>query len=147
MFKKLLICSDGSRSALQAAECGADVAARYGAEVIIVTVFDPSRVHVPFTGIVGGPIDTMYDEGRYAEDVRLSIEKLTSEVVERAGVTYRTRCELGHPVERIVAAACDEGADLIVLGRRGLSTFQSLRLGSVSEGVLHQAHCPVLVIQ
>jgi len=41
----------------------------------------------------------------------------------------------------------DEKVDLIVMGSRGLGRFQRLLLGSVSEGVLHHAHCSILVVR
>jgi nucleotide-binding universal stress UspA family protein len=46
----------------------------------------------------------------------------------------------------ILDAAEQRGAGLIVLGARGLSTFQSLLLGSVSHGVTQHARLPVLIV-
>lgn len=53
----------------------------------------------------------------------------------------------GRAAEAILDAAASSGADLIVLGSRGLSAIQSLLLGSVSYRVAHEAGCPVLVIK
>jgi nucleotide-binding universal stress UspA family protein len=50
----------------------------------------------------------------------------------------------GHPVHVLTQAA--EGADLLIVGRRGGGGFASLRLGSVSRGVLHHAPCPVMIV-
>ena len=71
----------------------------------------------------------------------------TGAVFEKAGIPYRSRRELGHPVDRIVRTADDEQADLIVMGSRGIGGFERLLLGSVSEGVLRHAHCPVLTVR
>jgi len=50
-------------------------------------------------------------------------------------------------VETIVNQAVKENADLIIVGTRGLGGFKKLILGSVSNGVVSHAHCPVLVIR
>ncbi len=50
-------------------------------------------------------------------------------------------------VETIVNQAVRENADLIIVGTRGLGAFKKLILGSVSNGVVSHAHCPVLVIR
>ncbi len=53
----------------------------------------------------------------------------------------------GKAAEAILDAATSSAADLIVLGSRGLSTIQSLLLGSVSYRVAHESICPVLIIK
>ena len=55
------------------------------------------------------------------------------------------RSVLGNPPDEIVAAAKTTGAQLIVLGSRGLGPLQRLVLGSVSEGVLLHSECTVLI--
>ncbi len=147
MFNRILVCSDGSEHALAATRAAASLASKYGSQVVVVTVFDPSSVRPPFLGVVGGSLASTVDDGRYANEVQASVERVTGEILEERGVRYSVRRELGHPVDRLVAAVCDEEADLVVIGRRGLSMFQSLRLGSVSDGVMHHVHCPVLVVQ
>ncbi len=52
---------------------------------------------------------------------------------------------IGDPVAEIVGLAEDVGADLVIVGSHGRSRVGRLLLGSVSQGVLHGAHCPVLV--
>jgi nucleotide-binding universal stress UspA family protein len=53
----------------------------------------------------------------------------------------------GDPAEVIVDAAKEAGADLIVVGTRGLGTAERVLLGSVSTKVLHDAPCDVLVVR
>ena len=53
--------------------------------------------------------------------------------------------KIGHPAKVIADYAREIGADLIVMGARGLSALKNLYLGSVSLGAIAQASCPVLV--
>lgn len=52
----------------------------------------------------------------------------------------------GSPAEAIVEAASDSGVDLLVMGTHGLTGFQKLILGSVTEKVLHRVRVPLLVL-
>lgn len=65
-------------------------------------------------------------------------EKYPDVVVHRATVR-------GHPVAALVDSS--KGAELVVVGSRGRGGFAGLLLGSVSQGVLHHAHCPVMVVR
>jgi len=49
----------------------------------------------------------------------------------------------GHPPGVLIAKS--DGADLLVVGRRGLGGFRALLLGSVSSDVIHHGTCPVIV--
>lgn len=147
MFSKILICSDGSENALAAARTAARIAQQFKSDVTIVSVFDPASVPSAFMGEPGCAWGMATDLASYTEEVQRSVERDTGKVLDEVGMLYRNRRELGHPVDRIVAAARDEKADLIVMGRRGMSSFRSFLLGSVSDGVLHHAHCPVLIVQ
>ena len=55
--------------------------------------------------------------------------------------------EVGHPSERILAAAKENGADAIVLGSRGLSGIAEFFLGSVSSKIAQYAAIPVLIVK
>ena len=147
MFSKILVCTDGSAKAISAAHVAAEIAGKFGSKVVVLSVFDPSMIPAATVGIPGGPLETAVDSGRYADEIETAIEHDTGKVFDRAGVPYTSRRELGHPVDRIVSAAHDENADLIVLGSRGIGGFERLVLGSVSEGVLRHAHCPVLAVR
>lgn len=53
----------------------------------------------------------------------------------------------GEPRHVIASTAADWGAELVVVGARGLGAFRRLLLGSVSTAVVHHAPCPVLVVR
>ena len=63
-----------------------------------------------------------------------------------AGVEVETLATAGEPVHEILACAERLPADLIVMGTHGVSGFQHLVLGSVTEKALRKASCPVLTV-
>ena len=64
-----------------------------------------------------------------------------------AGVSAEFIQPSGNPGQTICDVASTWGADLIVVGRQGLSGLSELALGSVSNYVLHNASCSVLTVQ
>jgi nucleotide-binding universal stress UspA family protein len=147
MFSKILVCSDGSDKALEAAAVAAAIALKFGSQLILLNVYDPSVIPAATIGIPGGLLETTVSESCYAEEIQSGAERETGDVLHKAGAQFTARRELGHPVDRIVSTASDEKVDLIVIGSRGLGGFERLLLGSVSEGVLRHAPCPVLVVR
>lgn len=81
---------------------------------------------------------------------RAEVEKILDRAARelKTRVTRLTRSmPTGHPAREIVAAAASFDADLVVVGARGLGGMKRLLLGSVSERVLHDARCPVLIVK
>lgn len=146
MYKRILLCFDGSRASKNAALSAGNLAALTGADIKALIVFDPNSIPAPFIGAPGAGIETAVDRGAYAHTVMDSIEGDLIKEYENSDIHYSVRREIGHPVDRIIAVAKDENVDLIVLGRRGLGVEEEKILGSVSNGVLHLAHCAALVI-
>ncbi|MCS6776718.1 MAG: universal stress protein [Chloroherpetonaceae bacterium] len=146
MFQRILLASDGSDHALRAAEAAGQIASKFGAHVILLTVFNPPVIAPPF---LGGPEPIVDPQvlSQQAEEIQEAVERRTGEVLERHHCTYECRRESGHPVDQIVRVAEEERVDLIVMGSRGLGGLQSFLLGSVSDRVLHHAHCPVLIVR
>jgi nucleotide-binding universal stress UspA family protein len=86
---------------------------------------------------------------RLAEGLAAHAEGLVGSAVttlRAAGMTATSRVLQGHPAERIIAAAAEANADLIVVGSRGLTGLARMRLGSTARGVLHTALVSVLVV-
>src|ERR1044071_7422652 len=145
MFSKILICTDGSEHAIHAAEAAADIAKKFGSEVLMINVL--THVMEPaLLAIDAGPASWDSAEEAY-EKAQADIEGRTSAIFQRAGIRFDTIRERGHAADKIVEIAEQEKVDLIVMGSRGLGTFTRLVLGSVSDGVIHHAHCPVLIVR
>jgi len=138
MIQRILVGYDESGPARRAFEHALELARRFGAELLVVTV-----VRIPESGLlaeVEGVIDTA--EGRFKEAF-VEMGKRAREV----GVKLESDVVAGHPAEQIVHLAELRHVDLIVLGSRGRSKVSRWMLGSVSERVLRYAHAPVTVIR
>jgi nucleotide-binding universal stress UspA family protein len=66
--------------------------------------------------------------------------------VDLSGIEYSTVEELGDPTSSIMAMCEREGADLLVVGRRGAGLVERMVIGSVADRLAHHAPCPLLIV-
>jgi nucleotide-binding universal stress UspA family protein len=66
---------------------------------------------------------------------------------KQEGLPFDLDVALGDPAEEIVRKAKREAYDLIIIGSRGLTVFKELLLGSVSQRVVHEVKCPVMIVK
>jgi len=137
MFRKILVAYDASKQAEAAFACALEIAARFGAEMFVVSVARPPE---PATRV---ELDAVIDAAKAHYEERFVVLR---EAAAKKGVLLRSEVKVGHPAEQIVIAAERESADLIVMGRRGKTMIERWMLGSVSARVLAYAHYPVLVL-
>jgi len=134
---KVLLATDLSHVSDVATDWAFDLASHVGASLLVVSVIDPLELRLP-----GGRFLARIDQ------VRERRETAAQELVQRGrrtGVRVTFLVWDGDPAESIVAAAESEGADLIMVGSHGRGAIGRLLLGSVSEYVMRNAPCPVLV--
>lgn len=124
-FKKIIIASDGSSYSQAAWEQALQLAQRLGCQLIAVPVVDQEL------GI------------EMAEKIAA---KLKAEA-EAAGIGLESLILQGFPPEALVQATREKQADLIVMGALGFSGVKSFFMGSVTEKVIAQAPCCVLVVK
>lgn len=94
----------------------------------------------------GDPPTVPYDVDRLRdEEERLLAEALSGHLTRYPGVTVRRRLVQDRARPALIEAS--ESAQLVVVGARGRGGFAGLLLGSVSQAVLHHAHCPVAVVR
>jgi nucleotide-binding universal stress UspA family protein len=146
MFKKILVCADGSEGAGHAAQTARDIAAKFGAEVLLVNVASPATAVAPYM-LMPEAVPDAWEVGEHLLEAQKSILSKAKVVFEQEGIAVQACGLTGQPVHEIVRVAEKERVDLIVLGSRGMGGFKRLLLGSVSDGVLHHAHCPVLIVR
>src|SRR5579871_625689 len=144
MFHKILICSDGSEYAQNAALLGSEIARRFQSEVLGLHVFDLSIITAGDVGVCSIPVSQEAMDNMMKSQ-REAAERVITPIFEQLERPYRMLQELGNPVDSIVQVAQREQADLILVGHQGMTGLKELFLGSVSYSVLQHAHCPVLV--
>ena len=148
-INRILLPTDGSESATRAANVAIEVAKKFGAELIVLHV-----IAVPPTGVAKARLSPGYDVElqEYFESAHKKGDSIVDEVTRLAEAknvkTTRLIREYSFSVvETILVQAASNQIDLIVMGTRGLTGFKELLVGSVSSGVLHHAHCSVLIVR
>ncbi|WP_339147834.1 MULTISPECIES: universal stress protein [unclassified Sutcliffiella] len=140
-MKKILVALDGSKHAQNAAIHAADLVKQMkNSSLTIVHVVEEAP-----------PKDKLLLANFDVEQVLRNdaYEKLlqTIRIFKENEVDFHLEVAIGEAAEEIVRLAIDQNFDLIVMGSRGLGTFGEVIFGSVSHQVLHDAHCPVMVVK
>ncbi|HEV7133634.1 MAG TPA: universal stress protein [Gaiellaceae bacterium] len=137
---KILLATDGSVAADRAAALAIDLARRTGWPLHAVSVWtiSPTPASAGGSGIFPALIDLART---HAEDVLRDV----AEEAAAAGVTVHWRIAGGPPAAAICEEAADLHATLVVVGTRGWGAGKRFLFGSVSNRVVHEAGCPVLV--
>jgi nucleotide-binding universal stress UspA family protein len=143
MFKHILLPTDGSDAAMRAVSQGVELAKQLGAQVTVMTALE----HFP-TGIMGsGYRPEAGQEDEPGLQVALDRLALAEDVARQAGIRFQRLLVRDKPVHSaIVDAAKTSGADLIVMGTRGLGLLERLFIGSQTQRVLTHTHVPVLTM-
>jgi nucleotide-binding universal stress UspA family protein len=139
-LRNILLATDGSRGAEVALRAAADISEKSGAALHVVHVWTAA---MPQT----------YPALHFDNYSRV-LEKQASKILRQEAWKARAAggralwvyLREGEPVEENVGLAEELDADLVVVGSRGAGWMKRLVTGSVSEGVVHRASCPVLVV-
>ncbi|MCG2870907.1 MAG: universal stress protein [Sulfolobales archaeon] len=142
MFKRIVAAYDGSDQAIKALNTAIELAKAFNSKLDVVEVVDTAALlGMGFAPIPSDVIAQIYSKAQ--NDVEQAKKK-----AQEAGVKDVTSQVLeGDPATSIIEYASKNGADLIVMGSRGLSTFKRLVLGSVSSKVVQESRIPVLVVK
>lgn len=156
MVHKILVAIDQSEMSSQVFEQAIALAKDTHASLMLLHVlapFEKAYSSASHPGINGAFFGVSQTAQRYLEHYKAleqeSIEwlRLRAAEAQKAGVEPESTHSVGEPGSIICTLAQTWGADLIIVGRRGLSELSELFIGSVSNYVLHHAPCSVLVVQ
>jgi len=146
VFASIVVGTDGSDTAGEAVRHVAELAARVGARVHVVSAYAP----VPQRRLrerldLGGEAGEQWLVGAREEvDATLSA---AAAAIAAAGVEVELHALEGDPADAILDVAEQQGADLIVVGNKGLTGAKRFLLGSVPNKVSHHAPCSVMIIR
>jgi nucleotide-binding universal stress UspA family protein len=145
MFRSIVVGTDGSETASEAVRQAVELAKQIGAKIQLVSAYEPvSRARLrQEQAQVPDDLQWMVNP---REDVDATLEE-ASDTVRDAGVEVETYARQGDPADAILDVAEETGADLIVVGNKGMTGAKRFLLGSVPNKVSHHAPCSVLIIR
>jgi nucleotide-binding universal stress UspA family protein len=145
MFKRILVGIDGSEPANHALQYAIDIAKKWNAELMILTVTPEINTTFYLGDIVAWDIDEMEEPLRKIHEELLM--KTEEKLKEYSKLKFKTIIKRGKPSLMILQSAKEENADLIVVGSRGIGGIKEYLLGSTSKHVINHCKIPVLIIK
>lgn len=173
MFQSIVVAVDGSDQASRAVKVASELARVMNAKLHLVYVVDSNHMQIPEDmrrmgeaehiisplpplplNAVDAPPNLLRSISESSAATQRNLYELAEYIVNQAkrdaidaGTgNIETSVEVGNPADRIIAYAKSNKADLIVMGRRGLSPIKSLLLGSTSHKVSLHAECNCLTV-
>lgn len=158
MFHKILAAIDMSKAGRRVFEEALNLAKANGASLMLLHVLSPDEEGCPDIGQLSSinyyfPAEHNENTEFYQQQWEafankgLELLQLCTKTATTAGVSAEFIQTAGSPGKAICDLACTWEADLIVIGRRGLSGLSQVFLGSVSNYAIHHAPCSVLIVQ
>ena len=121
LYQRILVGYDGTPRAMRAVERAVQVSKAAGARLTLLGVGSP-------------------------ETLLPALEKAAA-VHAAAGVEIETRVVPGNPASALIEVAEEGGYDLLVLGNKGMTGIERLRLGAVPNKVSHHLPCSLLIVR
>jgi nucleotide-binding universal stress UspA family protein len=143
-YRNVVVGTDGSESAEGAVRHAAELAQAFGSRLTVVTVFQrhPDE-NTRLQAEVPDDIRWMLTDAAQAEEKAKHGRALAKEL---GLADVKVRIGDGDPAEQLIEAAEDTGADLIVVGSKGMTGAKRFLIGSVPNRVSHHAPCDVIIV-
>ena len=141
---KIVVPFDASTPSIKAVEFAGKYALQNSGEIFLIHVAFDELEHA--TGRARQLLPPPSKEA-LAEHSQHILEEGKGHLAKYPGVQVNTQTLLGHPADEICKYAHEIGAELIIIGSRGLTGIDRFLLGSVTNRVVPHAHCSVVVIK
>lgn len=138
MFKNVLFPVDQSREAREAAEVVANIVQKYGSSLFLLSVVE--------TPDPNAEVATQETEPMMSPEKVAQLLKQAQSLFANLGIETETLTREGMPAFTICDVADEIGADLIVMGCRGLGLTEEGAAESVTNRVINLSPCPVLIV-
>jgi nucleotide-binding universal stress UspA family protein len=145
MFGAIVVGTDGSDTASKAVDKAVELAGALQARLLVVSAFEPVSPARLREEAQQAPADLQWMINP-REDVDATLRGAADKATE-AGVTVETFARQGDPADAILDVAEEQGAELIVVGNKGMTGAKRFLLGSVPNKVSHHAPCSVLIVR
>ena len=153
MYEKIMVPTDGAREASVAINHAEELAKKFGSEIILLRVVQPSSIPATTMGSPGGV--AVYEVAFEAADAetQANIKRARNQLntrrrqLEKEGITARAEVLIGDAAGIIKRVAEDEEVDLIVMATRGRSGIKRALLGSVADDIVRSNVAPVLLLK
>jgi nucleotide-binding universal stress UspA family protein len=139
MISTVAVGTDGSATAAEAVRTATEIARRFDAKLVLLSAFQDSGGRPKGSGSSA--------EVQWASSPAARVQEILSRAAQevgRAGIECDTLVDEGDPGEVLVRLAEEAGADLLVIGNKGM---RRRMLGSVPNTITHKAPCAVLVVK
>lgn len=142
MLETIAVGTDGSDTALRAVEFALDLAEKYGSRMVFISSYRPVSEGRVKAEQRDAPADIQWSINP-AEDVEAAL-RAVEELADARGLKWTSEARQGDPADVLVEIAEAHGADLLVIGNKGM---QRRVLGSVPNSVTHKANCSVVIVK
>jgi nucleotide-binding universal stress UspA family protein len=151
MFKKILVCLDGSELAEQILPFAEEQTLHFNSKLVLIRVnTEPGFIGLAVPGFPGIPIETQgmgKQIEREQQEAEAYLKSIAEKLLTQRGLNAECVTLLGVAGETIVKYAIENKIELIAIATHGRSGPGRVVMGSVADYILRHAHLPILLIR
>lgn len=156
-MNKILVPVDGSNASISAVKKSIEIGKKYNSSIKLISVVKSidhrrkERNENLWSAVDGSIITNSIElekklEGKYVENAQMLLDQIVTKL-DFSGTKVEKEVLVGEPFDKIVDTAKSGNYDLIVMGNRGFSKVKRFFIGSVTQKVIAESPCPVLVVR